>query len=247
MTSERDTRDAAALSALTELYRDGVRVPAITEFDGGLDKILARGSLRQRRRLGARWAILAGVLTFALVSSVPLSSLLESRWFSSRAPLACQIAGGSLLEGGYLHESGGAGLTMAFNDGSSVAFTSGTRGRLRELERDGARVAIEHGAASFEISRGVGKRWLIDAGPFLIAATDASLLVAWEPLSERFELTLTSGRATVNGPVAAGEIRLRAGQRLAVDLTKAQAVITDGRVESVGAASATPLLPPVAR
>ena len=51
--------------------------------------------------------------------------------------------------------------------------------------------------------------------------------VAWDPVSERFELSLRRGHVVVNGPVAGGAIPLRAGQHLVVVLPKGETLITE--------------------
>ena len=44
------------------------------------------------------------------------------------ATLTYRIDGGSVLEGGYLRESGHTGIKVLFNEGSKVVLTPGTRG-----------------------------------------------------------------------------------------------------------------------
>jgi hypothetical protein len=229
MRTQPDPSDSSPLNELSDLYRDATEEPSSAELDRGLDAVLGRVTAdRTRGRAKLRWSLLAAAVLLAVVLAVPATSALRSRWFSPEPPmLAYEIAGGQVLEGGYLRESGRAGVSLQFNDGSKVALTPGTRGRIREVERDGARVAIEHGTASFQITHGAGRRWLVDVGPFLVTVKGTVFTVAWEPLSEQFELRLERGRVTVSGPVSAGEITLRAGQRLTVNLAKAETMITE--------------------
>ena len=160
MTTLPDPVDPSPLSELSELYRDGMEEPSSAELDRGLDAILGRVAAgRMRGRTKVRWSLVAAAVAVAVVLAVPATSLIRGRWFSPEPPmLAYQIAGGQVLEGGYLRESGRAGVSLEFNDGSKVALTPGTRGRIREVEREGARVAIEHGTASFQITPGAGRR-----------------------------------------------------------------------------------------
>jgi hypothetical protein len=241
MTQRPDPADSSPLSELSELYRDRMEEPSSAELDRGLDAMLERvAAHRTRGRAKLRWALLAAALALAVVLAVPATAVLRGRWFSPEPPmLAYGITGGQVLEGGYLRESGRAGVSLQFNDGSKVALAPGTRGRIRDVARDGARVAIEHGTASFQITHAAGRRWLVDVGPFLVTVKGTVFTVAWEPLSERFELRLERGRVTVSGPVSAGEITLRAGQRLAVNLAKAETTITeDAAATSVDSAPA---------
>jgi TolA-binding protein len=236
--TQPDPEDSEALSELSELYRDGMEEPSSAELDRGLDAILGRVAGGRTRGRAVRWSLLAAALVVAVAVAVPVTSLIRARWFSTEPPLlAYQIAGGRVLEGGYLRESGSAGVSLHFNDGSNVALTPGTRGRIREVDREGARVAIEHGTAAFQITHGAGRRWLVDVGPFLVTVKGTVFTVAWEPLSEQFELRLERGRVTVSGPVSAGEITLRAGQRLTVNLARAETVITEDAAGGTGAES----------
>jgi hypothetical protein len=175
-------------------------------------------------------AALASILSVVLVVSI------ARRHFATPTSqaLAYEIEGGTVLEGGYLHESGHTGIKLVFNDGSRIELNQETRGRLRSLDHDGARVAIDNGVASFQIVPGSNRHWLVEVGPFLVTVKGTQFNVAWDPSSERFELKLKRGKVTVSGPVSGGDLSLRAGQRLVVNLAKAETVITDEQVgESV--------------
>ena len=100
----------------------------------------------------------------------------------------------------------------------------GARGRLRSVDTNGARLALEHGTAALRITPNRERRWLVEAGPFLVTVKGTVFTVSWDPASERFELALQHGRVVVSGP--GGEIALHAGQHLVVSLPKAETVIT---------------------
>ena len=151
-------------------------------------------------------------------------------------PLAYQIEGGNELESGYLRESGSTGIQVLFNEGSRFDLTPGARGRIRTIDRQGAHLAVERGTASLRITPGAARRWLVDVGPFLVTVKGTVFSVSWDPSSEQFELHLKRGRVVVNGPVSAGEIALRAGQRLAVNLATSESVISEDPQEPVGPA-----------
>jgi len=72
-----------------------------------------------------------------------------------------------------------------------------------------------------------GRTWLVDVGPFLVTVKGTVFTVSWDPLRERFELRLRRGRVVVSGPVSGGDIVLRDGQRLTVDLPGAQTLISE--------------------
>ena len=103
----------------------------------------------------------------------------------------------------------------------------GTRSRLRAVDASGARITIEHGAASFQVTPANDRRWQVDVGPFLVTVKGTAFTVSWDAVTERFELKLQHGGVTVSGPLTSGEIALRAGQRMLVDLPKGEAVINE--------------------
>jgi hypothetical protein len=113
----------------------------------------------------------------------------------------------------------------------------GTRGRLRSVSPKGARVAIEHGTAAFQVTQSSDRRWLVEVGPFLVTVKGTVFTVSWDPSSERFELRLRQGRVVVSGPVSGGDIVLLAGQRLVVNLPKAETLIMEEKPEEARRAS----------
>jgi TolA-binding protein len=146
-----------------------------------------------------------------------------------------RIEGGALVDGGYLVESGDAGIKLFFNEGSVFELERRTRGRVRQVTADGATLAIEKGAASFRITPDATKRWSIEAGPFQVTVKGTVFDLSWDPVDERFDLALRSGRVVVNRPMAGGSIVLRAGQHLSVRLPIAETVITEAATEDATA------------
>jgi hypothetical protein len=51
--------------------------------------------------------------------------------------------------------------------------------------------------------------------------------LSWDAVAERFELVLRHGQVSVAGPVSGGEIILRTGERLVVNLPKAETIISE--------------------
>ena len=239
-----------ALTTLTDLYRDSVEAPTTTEIDRGLDLFLARATSAKARRRGlVRWSLVGATVALSTLVALQFASFHRRRLPTPEQPtLAYQIDGGTILEGGYLRESGHAGVKILFNEGSKFALTPGTRGQIRSIDREGAHVAIERGTASFQITRSNGRRWLVDVGPFLVTVKGTVFTVSWDPVSERFDLRLRHGRVVVSGPVSAGEIALRAGQHLVVNLARTETMITEEQPEpaseSVGAAAPQAVPPP---
>jgi hypothetical protein len=235
-TTPYEPKGSRALETLTELYRDSAEPFTAAELDRGFQLFRARvDSVTTRQRRLVRWPMAVAAAAVCVLGVLIFSSVTRRHLPAPELPtLTYQIDGGRVLEGGYLRESGHAGMNVTFSEGSKLALTPGTRGRIREVDKDGARVAIEHGTATFAVTPGGGRRWLVDVGPFLVTVRGTAFTVNWDPLSEQFELRLRRGRVVVSGPVSAGEIALRAGQRLTVNLVKTETVITEENPEQTG-------------
>jgi hypothetical protein len=122
-------------------------------------------------------------------------------------------------------------VKLLFAEGTEFILMPGTRSRLRAVDASGARIAIEQGTASFQVTPARDRRWQVDVGPFLVTVKGTVFTVSWDAAAERFELRLRHGRVTVSGPVSGGEIALAGGQRLVVDLPKGQTVIAEHKAE----------------
>jgi TolA-binding protein len=241
-----DPKDSPPLIRATELCRDNLGPPTAAELERGLDGFLARISRNQPRpRRYLRWSLAGAGLALCALATLQIASVVRGRWsFRGTPTLTYRIDGGSVLEGGYLRESGHAGINVLFNEGSRLSITPGTRSRLRVVDRDVAHVAIERGMASFQVAHQSNRRWLVDVGPFLVTVTGTIFTVSWNPVSEELDLRLREGRVVVSGPVSAGEIPLRAGQRLVASLARVETVITEETSEQASPEpSAAPPVP----
>jgi ferric-dicitrate binding protein FerR (iron transport regulator) len=243
-----DPAESRALAVLSELVRSSAKPPSGAELGRGLGTLRERLATRGPRRRVLRWWLIT-VTTVICGFGIGVG---VSRWQRARAPepvAVSKIDGGRVLEGGYLSESGHAGITLSFNEGSQFVLTPGTRGRLRSVVERGAHLAIDHGSASFRITPSLEHRWSVEAGPFLVTVTGTDFSVRWEPATERFELSLRHGRVTVSGPVVGEELVLRPGQKLSVNLPRGETVISEERGDAHAdeAPSADAALPETAR
>ncbi len=227
MLSSGDPRENPALESLAELARGDAQLPTSRQLDRGWQAVSNRlAAASRRRRAFFRWSVFAVAATASVLGILQTLALVRAR--SSALPaLAYRIEGGSVVEGGYLRESGHASIKLLFNEGTEFDLMPGTRARLRTVDRSGARIAIEQGTASFRVTPRSGRKWLVDVGPFLVTVRGTVFTVSWDAANERFELRLRRGHVTVSGPVSGGEIALRAGQRLVVNVPKSEALITD--------------------
>jgi TolA-binding protein len=231
--SSGQTKGQQALTTLTELARGSVQPPTSAQIEHGLQALSARiASERSRRIRILRWSLVGATAAACVALGVGVFARSQGHLPAAEAPaLAYQIEGGSLVAGGYLRESGHSGIKLSFDEGTEFVLLPGTRGRLRSVEGSGARIAIEHGTAAFQVVPRAGRKWLVDVGPFLVTIKGTVFTVSWDAGSERFDLRLQHGRVTVSGPISGGDISLQAGQRLVVDLPKAETLITEQRPE----------------
>ena len=233
-----------ALNALAREARDSVVDPSPAERSGGWAQVA-----RRMRRLDRRRRLVGVSSAVALVAA---AAVLVMTW--GPAPdlgptpareLAYQIQGGSVVDGGYLSESGPDGIRLRFGEGTEVAFAARTRARLRSVSSTGARIAIEHGQARFRVTPRREADWTVEVGPFLVTVKGTVFKVAWDAVTERFDITLERGLVSVAGPVTRGPVLLKEGQTLTVDLPRKESVITESgpdRSDSV-AASEGPAAP----
>lgn len=242
-----EPKDSQALATLSQLLRDSARTPREPELEGGLFALRSRMAAGRGVRARLRWAALAA----ALIGCVALGTV-GLRTFRAparveTAPVALtRIEGGKVLDGGYLSESGHSGVTLRFNEGSEFRLLPGARGRLRDVNGAGARLALEHGVANFHITHSPNHRWSVEAGPFSIAITGTEFSVSWDPQSERLGVRLHRGRVVISGPVLGEDLALRAGQALTVNLPAAETVITELRPDEAEGEASPPRTSPSA-
>jgi ferric-dicitrate binding protein FerR (iron transport regulator) len=238
--------DSRVLNALTRLARDAVRRPSAAQLDRGLHLLVARSTAHKSRRAKVlRWSSVGLFAALCTLLSVVVAKALRGR--ASEPPaVEYRVEGGSVLAGGYLRDSGDDGVRLVFNEGTKVSLMPGARGRVRSADKDGSRVVLDQGTASFDVARSKDRRWLVEAGPFSVAVKGTLFTVSWDPPTERFELRLRHGKVVVSGPIATGDIELRAGQRLVVDLPKAETLIIEEPADGTTAVASSSIPSPSA-
>lgn len=227
-----ESKVTRALAALTDLACGSVKTPTPVRLDKGLQAISSRLAAGKARR--------TALLRWSMVGAMATASVLGIVWFSRQrqpAPmppaLAYRVEGGSVVDGGYLREAGKGGVKLFFAEGTEFVLTPGTRGRLRAVDSLGARMAIENGTASFQVTPSPDRRWLVEVGPFLVTVKGTVFTVSWDASMERFELRLRHGHVVVSGPVSGGDIALRTGQQLVVNLPTNETLITEQKPDEV--------------
>jgi hypothetical protein len=155
--------------------------------------------------VATRWPWLAGAAAIAVAAA-----LLFVFW-PARLDYAVE---GTAVHEGYVHAERAS--RARFSDGTEIDFTPGARARISEVTSHGARVNVEEGQVGFHVAHVPRAAWTAAAGPFSIRVTGTDFDTTW--IAERFELDLRAGAVSVRGPLINGELALRCGQRLVVDL-----------------------------
>jgi TolA-binding protein len=170
----------------------------------------------------------------ASAATVFIAALAGSRFveYLRAEELSYTLDGGEPSPGGYIPVSLSAESLLAFSDGSRVRMLARTRGRVVDVNRRGARFALQEGKVSVEVVHRPRTQWLFEAGPFLVTVHGTSFTIAWNPTEALFEMRLGSGAVSVTGPLAGREVPLRTGQTLRVNLRDQTSMIgpvgTDG-------------------
>jgi hypothetical protein len=162
-------------------------------------------------------------LTFACVSCAAAAVVLGF-WVRPKLDarqtqaLTYTVDGAAPPTGGSLTAEISTGPTLSFSDGTRVQLAPQAHGRVVDLNRHGARIALDDGRANVEVAHRPGAQWLFEAGPFLITVHGTAFSLGWNARSARLEVQMRSGVVSVTGPVSGGEIFLRAGQTLSLSL-----------------------------
>jgi FecR protein len=195
----------------------------IAAFDGerpDLDRVRLRTRVLERfeasrpRVPASRWAF-GGLAAAAIVAS----ALVVTRvgWWS--AP-TFTVAGQRGEVGEWLATNEAEQLPLDFSEGTHVAIAAGSRARVEEVSRHGARVVIERGSLSAHVTHRPEAAWHFGAGPFDVLVVGTSLSVNWDPSSGVFDLGVQRGSVVVSGPLIHTAQEVRAGEHCRVDLTK---------------------------
>jgi hypothetical protein len=200
---------------LFEAVRDALsRRPPQLDQAGVRRRVLeahASSSMRGKRRTAYGLA-LAGMALVVAVAAV----------FAWRgpAPVSFQIATQQGQVGSWLEAHAAQPLALSFSEGSRVSLTAGSRGRVSQLSRGGARIELERGSVKAEVAHRAETDWTFSAGPFEVAVLGTQLDVSWSPETRQFELQVLHGAVRVRGPLIQDGQEVRAGQLCRVDLKR---------------------------
>lgn len=245
--SGQESDESRGLTRLSDLLREATAAPTPAELDRGLGKLQARLSVRGGTRGQHIWLRRSALTALCLSLTALAMFWLRPRTALPSPPAALRrVEGGQLLQGGYLSETGAAGIRLVFDEGSQVALSPGGRGRLR-FDKS-VHLMLERGAAALEITPTPEPRWVVESGPFLVTVKGTDFTVSWDPTREQFELALRRGRVVVSGPLVGDGFVMGPGQKLRVSLPRAETVITEEHLAgpATSAPSAAPSVAEVA-
>jgi transmembrane sensor len=113
-------------------------------------------------------------------------------------------------------------LALRFSDGTVLSVRPGARARVVDVDRRGARLALERGELHAEVEPRPAADWWVIAGPFAVHVTGTRFDVRWDPDSERFALGVSEGSVHVSGAIAGDDRAVRAGELLVISLPQAR-------------------------
>lgn len=130
------------------------------------------------------------------------------------------VAAGVQGEVGALLLSETKTMALQFVEGSHVELDPQGQLRVAEFGTRKARVQLQRGRAHLSITKGLGRAWAVEAGPFAVNVTGTRFSVDWQPEEHRMEVVLHEGSVVVTGACLGGERRLVAPDRMVADCDK---------------------------
>jgi TolA-binding protein len=181
------------------------------------DLLERRVATRRRRIRAARVTLVAAA---ALIVGVGGYRQRARLFGPASTVLSYRVGDGPALRPGDFLEAADdpAGTDVAFSDGTRVRLEPRARGRVVDLDGDGARVALYAGRAHVDVRHRANARWLFQAGPFDVRVHGTAFTIAWNPATTHFDLVMESGVVSVAGPISGGEMVVHAGESLSIGL-----------------------------
>ncbi len=156
-----------------------------------------------RALLFAAAAIMVGVALFALV------------WPEHQTPFAVDGTEGAV--GAWLNTETAA-KPLRFEDGTILMVRARSRTSVQRVDDRGAHVVLARGSLRAVVTHRPDTRWRVSAGPFDVRITGTEFDVAWDPVGERFKLSVLHGSVQVKGPTLPEGRQVSAGQQVEVDV-----------------------------
>lgn len=152
------------------------------------------------------------------------------------APMTATVAEQAVMVGAWLAAPEHEALTIDFSDRSRAVLAARTAARLVRAEPGRVELNLERGVVTLFVHAVSGREWVVSAGPFVVALTDAEGLASWTPETRTLVVELHRGSATIGGDAQTG--RVTAGQRLELRDVRAIAAATNAGSTGPSALSA---------
>jgi hypothetical protein len=230
----RSRADDETIARLAELARGVAEAPSDPELDrAGRARLLfnVRRELERPRRMR--------LVPIALAAAVVLALGFAAHRFWPK-PIAYAVHGAP-LDGPYVSASTDP-VSVAFSDGTIVRAEPGSRLRVDEPTRSGARVLIERGRAAVSVAHRSGAEWSFLGGPFEVRVTGTRFDLDWDPAAEVLEIGMREGAVEVRGPLG-GAVTVRGGQRFRAELTTRRMTVVDATEDVATNEAAEPAAP----
>jgi hypothetical protein len=221
----RRAHDVANATVSAVLHGDGRRRLLAT----ALDEAPGRRALFGKGFVWTSFASLAAAGAIALLLAWP---------FGAR-PLTYEIRGGQRVAANYVDALHDAPASVEFSDGSKIVASAGSRLRIDATNEHGARVFVERGSATAQVTHRAHSSWVFIAGPFDVHITGTRFTLAWDPREQAIDLTLHEGSVSVDSPLGSTHCVLRAGQRFRASLAAGTMQLDNGQSEALPATSAS--------
>jgi TolA-binding protein len=179
-------------------------------------------------------------IALAALAALTLAGAAAALWpgLSARnRPLRYDVLGAASSAAGYVSAAPSAPAEVRFSDGSDVVVAAGTRLRVEETRKDGARILVERGIVNAHVKHEAQSSWLFVAGPFDIHVTGTKLAIDWDPVKEEIDVTLYEGSVEIESPVGPSRYSVRAGHRFHASVLEETVKMDDARSASGAAAN----------
>jgi hypothetical protein len=173
----------------------------------GRERMLQKLDRRSHRFGSGRMMLLAAAAAVAIFVGVA--------WRHRPTKLAFEVAGPVERDGDWLGVAPTSeSVAVHFTDGTEVDLAPGSKGQVRDMTPDGARVVLARGMLQARVVHTPHAHWSVAAGPYTVEVTGTAFDVAWRDEGQELDLSLHDGSVMVHGPSLPDGIRVGAGQRL---------------------------------
>jgi hypothetical protein len=207
MTEPREPSTSRGLEQLAALAQKSLTGDPPKRNASSFEHLLQRAD-REAARWHKRVSLGVAALALAAVGLV---------WVVLRPAPALELAvvNGNLSTSGQISGSP-QGTRLAFSDGTEVALGNAARARVGSVDEHGAELGLESGRVTLNVVQRPGARWSVTAGEYRVSVKGTTFSVDFAPERGDMTLDLLAGSVSVSGPLIAGGLELRAGQRVLI-------------------------------